>query len=242
MSIVFSPSQINLYLNEPSIWIMNRFEQLYSNLGVSNYRGVAVENAVTSVITKGDDIETALEGSYKSFEIETKGQDQEEIDKERVLISPMVKQALDAMGGYGVPNETQKRYEDTIGGYETYSLVDFVYDEFDVDLKSTKRCPSSIETVSKEHLRQISFYRYVSGKEQRICYVTDKKFNVITLTDDLYEESMSEIHRTVDSMVEVYNLVDSHGLEYVYKLFPPRNTSSFYWDDNYLKLVKERWP
>lgn len=236
MTLRISPSQINLFLNEPAIWVLNKFHKVYGDMGASAKLGIAVEKGLQAILQQGLNFEDALSWANNVFTEDTIGLPQDEIDKERVYIEPMLKQAVEVFLQFGEPKGYQVEIKGEIEGVGVLGKADFEYDFF-VDLKTTKRMPSCVENLAAEHLRQLAIYRRLTGREQKLAYVTDKKNAVYTPTDSQYLTAEKEIKHAVIAMKTAWDL----GHEKAQQIYPPRNYGSFYWDPKTLTAAQEIW-
>lgn len=237
-----SPSQINLFLNEPSIWIINKFLGFYGEAGPAAKRGVAVEAALNNILESNCDYKTANAWMHEVFLKETQGMNKDDIEKERTSLDGMLEQTVelflnidDALLG------TQVRLEFEMLGIPMLGFADYDYGSYYVDLKTTTRCPSSEETISSEHLRQVAIYKKASGKPQKLAYVTPKKYNLLTPTDEQLSVAEKEIHAAIRAMKQAYEIEEENGFDALAILYPPRDTKSFYWDTKTLTKAQEIW-
>lgn len=231
-----SPSQINLFLNEPAIWVLNKFHKIYGDMGASAKLGIAVEKGLQSILQQDLSFEDALNWANKVFTEDTIGLPQEDIDKERAYIEPMLKQAIEVFLQFGDPKGYQVEITGQIEDVNVLGKADFEYDFF-IDLKTTKRMPSCVENLAAEHIRQLAVYRKMTGREQRLAYVTDKKNAVYTPTDAQYRIAEKEIKHAIIAMKTAWEA----GHEMAQKLYPPRDYGSFYWDEKTLTAANEVW-
>lgn len=198
-----SPSQINTWINAPSLWVMEKLLGYRGQMGCAAHRGTATEAGVSAGLFDHDlsaadctavavplyDRLTALSGDPKR-------------DSERAAIPGMVQQglALRAHGrpimpngesrfGSGVQHKVSVSIDDVdvpVVGY-----LDWLYPDEVIDLKTTLRVPS---TMSETHLRQAAIYKTAHmDRRVRFFYVSDKKAEKHTLTRDQYDTAMRQI-------------------------------------------------
>ena len=241
MSIRLSPSQINLFLNEPSIWVLNRFFGVYGTMGAAAKRGNAVEVGLTGILLQGLSHEEATGTALRIFDQEVENISDDKKDEERGLIEPMIAQATECFLDMPTPIATQIRFEETIHDVPMLGIADFDMGGHYVDLKTTKRCPSAVENISAEHLRQVAYYHHASNKPQKLAYVTPKKYAVYQVTDAQIAEAKQELYAACKAMFACYEIEEKQGKEALTVLYPPRDTKSFYWDDATLRAAQEIW-
>jgi len=236
-----SPSQINTFLNEPAIWVLNKFFGIYGDMGAAAKRGNAIELALTSILMNNMDFDTALKRSLEVFDQEMKQIEDDKTPEERDLIEPMLKQAIDLFLNIDPPKQTQIRMEPTILDLPILAIADFDMGEYMVDLKTTKRCPSSSESISAEHIRQIAIYKMASGKKQKLAYVTDKKSALYEITEDQQIAAEKEIKAAAKAMRAAFDIEEKQGKETLSILYPPRDTNGFWWDKKTLNAAQSIW-
>lgn len=238
MSLRVSPSQINLFLNEPALWILSKFYNVKGEMGPAATRGTAIEKGLEAILTQGKSYEDALQWAYTVFDKDWTGKP--EGDEERAFIEPMLKQAVELFLQLDGLKGTQIKLEGEIHGVGILGFADFDFDTFLADLKTTKRCPSCVENLSAEHLTQLAIYRILSGKEQRIAYVTDKKAQIFSPPDEQLKAVERRVMSAIKAMKTAWDMADT-GVEKIAVLYPPRDMSSFYWDEQTRKHAYQIW-
>ena len=241
MSIRLSPSQVNLFLNEPSIWVLNKFFGIYGDMGAAAKRGNAVEVGLTGILLQGLSHEQAVETALRIYDEETKDLVDDKKEEERDMLEPMIAQATECFLDMPTPCGTQIRFEEMIFDTPMLGIADFDMGDYLVDLKTTKRCPSCVENISSEHLRQVAYYHHASGKPQKLAYVTPKKYAVYQIKDEQIEKAKKDIFAACKAMWSCYQIEEERGREALTVLYPPRDTASFYWDQKTLSAAQEIW-
>ena len=115
------------------------------------------------------------------------------------------------------------------------------------DLKTTN---SNRLEFNENHQTQLGFYADVSGCEQHIVYVrpstgltpggkksTAKGFAIHTLTDEQRIRAKSKRHARAALAMRLYSM----GWDAAMAVSMPKDTSSFYWDDQARKFAKDIW-
>ncbi len=232
-----SPSQINTFLDEPAIWVMNKFHKTYSEGGAKMWIGTSVEKALESILVYNFSYEDALEWAFKVFDIASTKVIDEDAAEQRARIPAILKQALELIIPLDGFQEFQTEIFGQIEGINVKAKSDFRFTGFHLDTKTTSRMISEVENMSAEHVRQLAIYRMLTGEEQRILYATEKKGAIYIPTQAMYTIAEQEIRGAVRAMKEAYNL----GQDKCEILYCPRDFSSFRWDEITLKKAKEIW-
>lgn len=237
-----SPSQINLFLNEPSIWVLNKFFGIYGDMGAAVKRGNAVEVGLNMVLMNDFEYDVALNRAYAVFDQEMENIHDDKTEQERANIAGYLEQAITLFKEIGeLPLSTQVRHEPEIFDLPCLGIVDFDYPSFQVDLKTTMRCPSCVENISSEHLRQTTIYNMSSDKPQKLAYVTPKKYALYEVTKEQHDNAKAEILAAIHAMKSAYEIEEQRGREALAVLYPPRDTKSFYWDTKTLNAAQDVW-
>lgn len=233
-----SPSSINLFINAPSLWVLEKLLKFRGSMGCAAHRGTATETGVsaglfdhalsaedcTAVALAQYDKLTALNGDPKR-------------DSERAVIPGMIRQGL-ALRDHGLPimpngesrfgSGVQHKVEITLEGVSVpvIGYLDWMYADDILDLKTTLRVPSS---MSETHLRQASVYKTAWRKKQvRFAYCSDKRSEIHTLTFEQYEVAMRQLTCAAQRMERFLALSsDPHALAAIV----PHSSESFYFND-----------
>ena len=236
-----SPSQINLFLTEPSVWVLNKFFGVYGDMGAAAKRGGAVEHGVNAMLMQGIDFDGAVEAALYVFDEEMKRIHDPKTDEEREIIEPMIKQAMDMFAELELPEKIQIRHEVLFNDVPFLGIADYDMGEYYIDLKSTKRCPSCAENISAEHIRQMAYYNHASGKPQKLAYVTPKKHALLEVSQEQIDHALKEMYAATKAMWSCYKIAEERGKDALTILYPPRDTKSFYWDTKTLDKAQEIW-
>lgn len=236
-----SPSQINVFLNEPAIWVMNKFFGVYGDFGASAKRGNCVELGLTKVLMSGVSFEEALGQVLHIYDTDMEDIYDEKTEAERENIKPMLEQAIELFLNIDPPQRTQVRLEPEVFDLPMLGIADFDMGDYMVDLKSTTRCPSCVENISAEHIRQTTVYYMGSGKAQKLAYVTPKKHAIYEITKEQMEVAEKEIRAAAKAMRAAYDIEENQGRETLTVLYPPRDTKGFWWDNKTLNAAQDIW-
>ena len=169
-----SVSSLALFRNEPALWVARYLYKVKDESGVPAWRGNAVEAGLNQALA-GEDDDTSIAVALSNFEKEANGEVTDEIEAERANIPSMVRLVATNLRPLGRPLTTQRRVERCIPGIEVpiIGYVDYEWDEFIVDLKSTLRMPSA---PRGDHAVQVVSYGDTLNKRPGLIYVTPKKF------------------------------------------------------------------
>jgi len=236
-----SPSQINLFLNEPAIWILNRFFGVYGDFGASAKRGNCVELGLNKVLLNGLTFDEALGQVLHIYDTDMEEIYDEKKEAERENIGPMLEQAIDLFLNIDPPQKTQIRIEPDVLDLPILGIADYDMGEYMVDLKTTSRCPSCVENLSSEHIRQTTIYYLGSNKPQKLAYVTPKKNALYEVTKEQMETAEKEIRAAAEAMRAAYDIEEKQGKDALAVLYPPRDTKNFYWDNKTLNAAQGIW-
>ncbi len=237
-----SPSQINVFLTEPSIWLMNKFMGVYGEMGSMAKRGNMVELAVDMVCMSGLSIEKATERALELYDKETENLSCDKIEKNRENLPAYIKQAVECFGGIQEQIvRNQVRFEGYIGNIPAVGVADYDFGSYCMDLKTTERCPSSAETISVEHLRQVTFYYMQTKLPQRLAYVTPKKHVIYEVSVKQMLHAQQEMVAAARAMECAFSIEESQGIDALATLYPPRDTKGFYWNQETLNKAQDIW-
>ena len=231
-----SPSSLNLWQAEPSLWVMRYLFAMKDEMGPAARRGTAVEAGLDVHLIGGATREEARNVALQNFALNTDGLADDEHEAERNLIVPMVDQACEAMplDTVGRPVARQLKIEHRVPGIEVpiVGYVDYLWDDHGIDLKTTKRMPSQ---ASADHLRQISIYSAAKSRPFKLLYVTDKKRMLYGAAPSDVEDALKDMERIARSLRKVLEKSDCR--EEVAEFFVP-NRDSFRWNEATLKEVE----
>ena len=152
-----------------------------------------------AAMLRGQNTEASVAVALQSFDLNaaaTFGGD--DVEAERNLIAPMIEQCA-KWAAPSMLNATQIKVEyffDPIP-IPVIGYTDFCFDGIDIDLKSTKACPSSPRA---DHIRQVALYRAARGRSGGILYVTDKKRAYYEISDEMMDGGLQELHAAALSL------------------------------------------
>lgn len=181
-----SPSSLNTWRASPGIWALRYLGKVKDDSSPSMLRGTAVENGFTALL-RGEKLEAATDAALQSYDMNVQG----EISEERDLIAPMLEQCLKWQAP-GPLNASQMKVEHWFDGLPVpvIGYLDFAFEGIDVDLKTTKACPS---TPRSDHVRQVSLYRAARMRRGGLLYVTGKRSQYFDIDDKLMDNALYEL-------------------------------------------------
>ena len=204
-----SPSSIALWRGAPALWTLRYLNNVKDDGNAAMWRGTAVENGLASLL-RGETLEYAVRQAQDTFELNAMGEASEEVNSERRLIAPMVETCCrwHVMDGQPQHNAAQLRVEHWFDDFPipVIGYVDFCFDEGDLDLKSTKACPSK---PRPDNVRQVAFYMAARQKPGALLYVTDKKWAYFPIEKDDAERALLDLEACARSLMAFLAKVDN---------------------------------
>ena len=187
-----SPSALNTWRAAPGIWALRYIAKIKDGGGPAMWRGTAVENGFVNLL-RGQSPENAHAAATQSFDLNAKDYQETDNDltSERELIGPMIEQCI-KWSPPSALNAAQLRIEyffDPVP-IPVIGYLDMAFEGIDIDLKTTKACPS---TPRSDHVRQVSIYRAARNRSGGVLYVTNKKHAYFDIADDMMNEAIDEL-------------------------------------------------
>jgi hypothetical protein len=201
-----SPSSLNLWQSSPGIWALRYVGRIKDGGNAAMWRGTAVENGMAAFLRGANEI-TAGNIALNAFDLNCAGQITDEITAEMELILPMLRQCR-LWQPPSELNATQLRVEHWFDDIPipVIGYLDFAFDGIDVDLKTTKACPS---VPRPDHVRQVSLYRAARGRSGGLLYVTNKRHAYYGVDDEIMERALSDIETSARSLQQFLARMDS---------------------------------
>ena len=227
-----SASQINSWINAPSLWLLEKLLGFRGAMGCAAHRGTATEAGVSAgLFDHSLDVEDCVAVALPVYDKLTALNGDSKRETERSLIPGMVAQGL-ALRSHGAPirpnSGDQHRIEILLEGVSVpiVGFLDWEFADEVIDLKSTARVPSA---MSEPHLRQASIYKNARmGKRVRFAYVSDKKLEKHTLTREQYDASIRQIVGAAQRLERFLGL-SNDPVELAALI--PHSTDTFFWSD-----------
>jgi hypothetical protein len=197
-----SPTSINLFIEDRAWWLAKYGLKVKDEVGPKAWCGSAVEAGLNFWLHERDQIDSQIEAltrAYARFEQDAQGEVSEQIEAVLDEIGPMLNQAIAHATHWPRPDAMQVKVEFLLPGIEVpvIGYIDYLWEDFLVDLKTTRRMPS---TISEAHGRQVSLYAFAKNRPGRLFYVTTKKAQVIELLHEDVERHMRYLTRCAHSI------------------------------------------
>jgi hypothetical protein len=204
-----SPSSLNCWRETPGLWCLRYLAGAKDEGSPAMNRGTAVERGL-ELILRGSKLDDATKFAKGEFAKLNLGVVSDDYEAEAELIPGMVasafKGATTELGNLELA-ATQLRVETWLEGVSVpvIGFVDFcMMDGPDVDLKTTKRCPS---TPTPAHLRQVALYHRARQRPAALLYVTDKRHAYFAPSEEDLEAAVSELASAARSLERFLSLV-----------------------------------
>ena len=127
--------------------------------------------------------------------------------------------------------------------YGIHGFLDFSYFKnvpmpLVIDIKTTKRVPSSLESamqMNPSHFLQQSLYWKLTGQNRKfaLLYVSNKKTNYLEIPESYLEEGFKIIYYNM-KLIERFDDICKSKADWI-KMFPYPDLSSFYFSDKKFK-------
>ncbi len=236
-----SPTMIVQWDAAPATLILRRLYGIKGKANAKMWRGDAVEAGLNFWLhnrDRQDSMANAKALAIDTFWQRAAGETSEEIEEVLKGIPGMVEQAVIAIST--MPSNvmgTQFGVEAFLDDVDVpvFGKIDFLFeDKSIVELKTTTRCPSKIESVSISHRWQAALYAKARGVPVKLTYVTDKKNIVFEIQPD--DVSLITMRRAALSLQKA--LASTEDGEALLRSLP-LNVESFYWDDEVMQAYED---
>lgn len=233
-----SPSQMVLFKANMCKWLLTKQMGVDDPVGPAAWTGKAVESGLDIVLT-GDKTFSPRDKAMMTFEAEAQGEVSDKIDEYRALVYPMLDEAIDAttelprLEGHNIQFNI-RHFLDGVN-IPIVGRLDYEWPEFIMDLKTTKRIPSE---PKPDHVLQVSIYAAARQKGARLLYVSGKKHQWFTLTDEQIESGLADARRVARAMVALCERYETP--EEASKFMVP-DFSDFRWSDITKAKALEVW-
>jgi len=232
-----SASQINMFSHCAGAWCARYLYGRKFTFGNAARAGVLAEDAVTLILTDALPMDEAIKKAQDSYRAVTVLTGTPSDIKRGEGIEGMIRNAVEVLTPYGKPDFTDVS---DFNGQNEISLMcngdgwslpikgflDYLYPQHkkSVDLKTTMKMPSQ---MSVEHKRQGAIYKKATGMDVEFLYVTPKKSQVFTITDEDMDFHLIEIKNILNRQEKLLGL----DAEFI-KDIVPCNLNSFYWSQD----------
>lgn len=222
-----SPSSLNLYAANPSLWVGRYLLAWQDEFGPAASRGTAIEAGLDLWLFDRSKAQEAETVALANFMDRTQGVADDEHEAERANIVPMLRQAIAALGDVSTPIGRQMKIEHYANGIEVpiIGYIDYLFEDFGLDLKTTKACPSAIKA---DHGRQVAVYAECKKRPFKVLYVTAKKSALYELGGNEQAIALRDLERQARAVRHL--LKHSFDAMEAAKFFAP-DFSDFRWSD-----------
>jgi len=231
-----APTMLANWDAAPATLILKRVFGVPFRPNAKMWRGDAVEVAMAALIRNPNEIDevaiaAAVSLALETFEHRSMGEINEETEKEAALISPMIEQIAEYISDNvsEAPAATQLKVEGWLSDISIPFMgkVDFsFFDKSLIELKTTVRAPSRLETASLSHRWQAAIYAEIRQAPVTLLYITPKKHAAFEVSPG--DESLKTALQTARAMERMF-LAHDEGLDLLSSL--PVVAGSFYWDE-----------
>lgn len=232
-----SPSSLNLYAANGSLWVGRYLLGWQDEFGPAASRGTAIEAGLDLWLFDRTKAAEAEAVALANFADRTQGVADDEHEAERANIVPMLKQAILALADVPVPVGRQMKTEYYANGIEVpiIGYVDYLFEDFGLDLKTTKACPSSIKA---DHARQVAVYAESKKRPWKVLYVTAKKSAIYELGGEDQINSLRDLERHARAVRHL--LKHSFDAQDAAKFFAPL-LEDFRWSPKTVEAANQLW-
>ena len=200
-----SPSSLNCWRASPGVWALRYLSKIRDDGNAAMWRGSAVEAGMAALL-RGAKLDEATTLALQSFDLNSQGDITGELGSERDLIEPMLTECLKWQAPSAL-NATQLKIEHWFEHIPipVIGYLDLAFDGIDVDLKTTKACPSS---PRPDHVRQVSLYRASRERLGGLLYVTAKRHAYFPVDDDMMARGLSDLESDALSLMNFLSRCD----------------------------------
>lgn len=223
-----SPSSLNLFAQEPALWVVQYLLGRRFGVGCAAHRGTAAEAGVQEgIIHPTKPLEECQDIALRAYDKLTALSGDARRAKEREAIPGIVANAVHELRQYGpltgYQGKVVNRFDDIPIDVMGYYDFEFGNAGVIVDLKTSLRLAGEISTP---HARQVSHYIHGRNMEARLCYATPSKLAVYRLNDpDRHFSAMNNVARRLQKFLSV----SSDPMELA-AIVTPR-VDEFWWSD-----------
>lgn len=228
-----SPTMVAQWDSAPATLVLRRVFGVKGKANPNMWRGEAVEAGLQFWLhnkDRQDSMANAKQLAIDTFWDRAAGEVTEEAEAAAELVAPMVEQAVIACSDrssrvMGTQFNVEHFLDDVHAPFT--GRMDFLFeDKSIIELKTTTRCPSSIDSVSMVHRWQAGLYAAARNHPVSLLYVTAKKSAMYeVMPDDPNLVSMRQSALALQKALEKCE----DGDQLLRSL--PLNVESFYWDD-----------
>lgn len=249
MTLKLSPSSINLFIEEPALWLLKHFKGLRGDSNIYAIRGKLVETFINMQLDSGkepsfqDWVKEVLPSVFFD-KVEFNEYDLKGFYNWGKLC---YKNYLDNTKEYGKLVTRQREVSGTVDGVLLAGYIDFEFEDTIVDLKTANKVPSllvrgdrkgQLPAFKAANIRQQAVYSMLSGKKVALLFANEAGESLLyKVTDKDIEEVMPSI---LDTIKKIKKCLDN-GFEKSIIWNKPWNMGSMFWNDNLRAEAKKIW-
>lgn len=233
-----SASSLNLWKNEPALWVLRYLHGIKDDAGAAAKRGTAVEAGLDHILFSEASLDEATAKALDNFALNTEGEITDEIEKERAAIPDMLARAAEAVKPYGKPISRQEKIEHWVDGIDVpiIGFTDYRFPDFILDLKTTLRMPSEPRA---DHIVQMALYSDARSLPAFLLYTTPKKAHPYQVTEEQVKDGLWTLRRSALALKNI--LAFCQAKEQVAEMIVPRDMGTYLWNDTTRQAAANLW-
>jgi len=240
------------YIENPSLWLIRNYFGVESTQNYSMAMGTASEWAAYKGLHEDYDrnidyyqrceqISRMAENQFKTLCQDLLEEDQGVIPKQMQKVGAIANNFIDILSNLDkelVAYNEKKIVEYPNLKHKITYVPDFEYDDLIVDTKATQQFPTDPFKTKLQHIRQVSLYGLLSGKNVALLYATDKKCAIFGIPDDV-------VKREGEFMIEVFSTIEKNNEFFkdarTFMKHNILNTEGYKWDENTKAIADRYW-
>lgn len=242
--LILSASQINLFIEEPALWVLQYFYGVRGGSNIYAVRGKSVEEYVNEAITQG--VIPTLSGFVK-IAVAKSLQDNVEITEEDIeRFYKWGEKVLPLVQSFKITGQ-QIALTGDLNGIKIKGYADFAFGDELVDLKTVSKVPTLLIRTDRKgmlskdksaNVRQQVIYKELSGRDTSLLFVDEQgnSLHYVIQQSDI-DEQLPIIQDAINKIKNILTM----NLKDVILQISPKNINSFYWDEITRNKAKELW-
>lgn len=231
-----SPSAGNRFRESPDTFVWRYVLGNKDEFGGKAAVGSAVERTLAECLIVGEPMDGGTNLALSFYDEQTAGV----VGPERDDIPALLERSIAALVPFGKPLTYQAPHALAAGErfglrYPVKCLTDFGYEDFHVDLKCTWALPSKPKF---DHVCQLATYWALTGKAQKLAYVTPKKHAVYDVPEADLEHGWRVMLATW-KRIEAFDALCRSKADALAII--PLNPDSFRWSGADMQSVMQTW-
>jgi hypothetical protein len=254
--LVLSPSAINLFIEEPALWVLRYFYKVYGGTNIYAVRGKIVEEVINlslsrDIISFKEFLPHAIEKTLFD-DVEIKLKDYKDFYDWGCKLKPV----LDA---YEIISQ-QDRIEGELFGVKVAGYIDYLVEgdptergNFYLDLKTSAKVPNvlvrgeragMLPSIKAANVRQQIIYSELSGIDTALLFANEEGD---TLHYDIQQQDYDEQLPIIEEAIKKIKKLLTMDLKDVIIDIQPKKSStgksmnSFFWDNQLRAEAKKIW-